>query len=166
MRHAHRLVVVVITTMLVVAGVVPAAAQGKKQVVEGNFLAPAKHTDGGCFSGLSRRLWVLSGGYVNGATGYVFDVDKKTWNKKFELEPTGGQGHIDIDIVFYPTLGDAAEQLDPTVAPASFSFETRSITGEAGVVPKTSTKAIVCSFIDENHPPAAAAAISFKYTAG
>ena len=144
---------------------VPAyAGKGKKQTVEGAILAPARHPDG-CYTGLSRHYWSLTG-HEGGLIGFTFDVDKKTWNKPFKLDATGGVGVVDLDLTYY--LGDFASRdewvADPMpAAPAVAQFQTHDGPGEKGKVPKHSIKAVVCIYASE---AGTSAAVPFLYEAG
>lgn len=136
-----------------------ASAAPKQQVVEGSIALMAPFTDlAGCYAGLHRRTAVVTQEMVNGVVGYHFDVDKTTWGKNFRLEVTGGQQAPDIDIIFYPEFGTVEQATDTGYAPPTVKFEDRSPDGEAGVVPKTFNKAIVCMF--------SGAGATFKYSAG
>jgi hypothetical protein len=81
----------------------------------------------------------------------MFEIDKKTWNGKFKLAVTDGlSGDEDLDITFYVDPG----QLDPA-DPAQQggiveggAYLTRQAGGEAGIVPKRSTLALVCLSVD------------------
>ena len=132
------------------------AQAGKKkapvQTVEGTIALPAPFAQGtfdGCWGGLTRRGTGNTNGAVNGVTGYLFDIDPKTWNKPFKLEATGGQGTVDFDLFMYIHYPDAAEtQNDPVNGgtPVSVDFQTREAGGESGKVPPETTKAIVCMY--------------------
>ncbi|HEX2294826.1 MAG TPA: hypothetical protein VHN37_05905 [Actinomycetota bacterium] len=141
----------------------PTSAAPKQQVVEGEIAMMAPFygdTFATCYSGLHRRVSVLTGGAVNGVVGFEFDVDPATIGKPFVLEVTGGQGDVDLDITFYTEFGTPEQATDTSYAPTNWSFEERGAGGEAGVIPKGVkwTKAIICM-----HTGAGA---SFKYTAG
>lgn len=150
-------------------GMLPGAATaGKpKQSVEGMIALPAPYTDdSGCFAGLHRRGAIVSQENNNGVIGWHFDVDPKTWNKKFVLEPSGGFGTVDMDILFYQEFGTMEDVVnDPggAGAPASISFATREAGGEGGKVPKTFTKAIICIYSGGQYQGGGA---NFTYTAG
>jgi hypothetical protein len=152
----------------------PAAQAGKpKQTVEGTILFPAPFAQGtfdGCWGGLTRRTTGMTGGAVNGVTGYYFDVDKATWNKKFKLEPTGGQGTVDLDIFLYSVYpGPEANAEDPPNGvvnggtPVSVDYTTREAGGESGKIPPNTTKAIVCMYAGPEYQGFDA---GFTYTAG
>ena len=144
----------------------PASAGGAHQHVQGSVTAPAKHPqDGSCYPGLHRRATVLSNGQGNGTLGYSFDIDKKTANKPFTLSVDDGDGYIDLDIIFYTEFGTTEQAADTQYAPPTVGFEHRDADGEAGIVPKGMTKAIVCIYLDEaaGSPGTNAA---FTYTAG
>ena len=105
---------------------------------------PSDATDNpdGCYSGVHRRLAVLSQEQINGIVGFHFDVDPATWGKKFRLTPdTAG---VDLDITFYSEFGTMEQAAEPSFAPANLGFEARNDKGEAGKIPADMTKAIVC----------------------
>lgn len=125
------------------------AAKPKKQVEEGSVLLPLPFTDdSGCYAGTHRRGVLATGGANNGITGYHFDVDKSTWNGKFKLEATGGQGYIDFDIYFYSDFGTPGDPNDPLVNGGFISaqYNTREAGGEKGKVPPEMNKVIVCLY--------------------
>ncbi len=138
-------------------------AAPKQQKVDGSIamMAPyAGSTLATCYSGLHRRLMVVSGeaAPLNGVVGYSFDLDPATNKKPFVLEVTGGQAGVDLDITFYTEFGSVEQATDTAYAPANYSYETRAAGGEAGTVPDGMKKAIVCM-----HTGAGA---TFTYTAG
>ncbi|HVF52860.1 MAG TPA: hypothetical protein VNC78_04545 [Actinomycetota bacterium] len=141
-------------------------AQAKKQEVSGSLVVGLTHTDAGCFAGAHRRVAILTQEAVNGVSGYHFDVDPATAGKPFVLEPTGGQGTPDLDIIFYTHFGtpeDVAADPAGAGAPPVIGFETHAVGGETGIVPpKEYPKAIVCF----NAATAPAANVTFTYTAG
>ena len=141
------------------------AGAGKpKQTVEGSIAGAARHPDG-CYSGVHRRLQALSQQNANGLVGYDFDVDKKTWNKPFALELTGGVGYVDLDITYYLGERETLEDFqggDPA-PPATVAFETHEEGGEKGKVPNGAVYAIVCIYQSEN---GAGAMADFTYAAG
>ena len=155
--------------LLVLAGAVltalpGAAVAGKKaahQHVTGNIAMQAPPSDAtdnpdGCYSGVHRRLAVLSQEQINGIVGFHFDVDPATWGKKFRLTPdTAG---VDLDITFYSEFGTMEQAAEPSFAPANLGFETRDDKGEAGKIPAEMTKAIVCMKTGQN--------ADFTYTGG
>ena len=140
------------------------AAKKPKQTVEGSVAVGAQHTDGSCYPGVHRRVQAVTMA-ANGVVGYDFDVDKKTWNKKFVMELTGAQGTVDLDVTYY--LGERTKLEDfqggDPVPPATVGFQTREGGGEAGVVPKGAVFAIVCAFESENSLGGLA---DFTYNAG
>ena len=161
-----RFVTLALSALLVGSLLNPASAGAKKQVVEGSIAAPAPFTDdSGCYAGLHRRLAVVTQEQVNGLIGYHFDIDPATWGGKFKLEPTGGQGDVDLDIYFYQQLG-TVEQVatDPQGAgsPAVVQINTREPGGEVGTVPPDFTKVIVCMYGGQQ---GAGAGATFTYTA-
>ena len=144
------------------------------QTESGNVVLPAGHPANadGCFAGLHRRLFILGQGNeaINGGVGWSWDIDPKTWNKKFTLKPSGGVGTVDFDLYFYSEYGSA----DPTGAdPVNFNpgatveFIERAPGGEKGVVPSGMKHAITCIYAN-NAPagPQAGADADFTYTAG
>ena len=141
------------------------AAKTPKQSLEGSVAIPLQHTDGSCYPGVQRRVQAVTMQTVNGVFGYDFDVDKKTWNKKFVMELTGAQGTVDLDITYY--LGERTKLEDfqggDPAPPATVGFQTREEGGEAGKVPKGAVYAIVCAFASENSVGGMA---DFTYNAG
>ena len=145
-----------ITLMMVatlVAALSPMAARAGKatQETEGSVLLPGPgpngETTGGCWTGWGRRAWIFSQGTTAGPFASMFEIDKATWDGKFKLEVTGGaSGTEDLDITYYVDPG----KIDPT-DPAqqsgiieSSAYLTREAGGEAGIVPRGSTLALVC----------------------
>ena len=137
-----------------------ASAAPKQQKVDGSvaMMAPFPADLSSCYSGLHRRLAVVTQEQVNGVVGYHFDVDPVTAKKPFKLEVTGGQGAVDLDISFYTEFGTVEQATDTGYAPANISFEEREPGGEVGIVPAGMTKAIVCMYDGQNS--------TFTYTAG
>ncbi|MFN2588755.1 MAG: hypothetical protein ABR613_11655 [Actinomycetota bacterium] len=141
-----------------------AAVAGKKkgvrQDVSGTIAMQAPPSDAtsnpnGCYSGVHRRIAIVSQEQVNGVVGFHFDVDPATWGKKFRLTPGSA---VDIDITFYTEFGSVEQATDPAYAPANMGFEERDNEGESGVVPADMTKAIVCMKTGQN--------AAFTYSAG
>ena len=161
--------IAVLIAALVGLSLLPGAAGAKSpiQEEEGMIVLPAPFTDdSGCFAGLHRRGAIMTMENNNGIVGWHFDVDPKTWKKKFVLEPSGGVGTVDMDILFYQEFGTPQQVVeDPTAAgnPASIGFQTREAGGESGKVPKTFNKAIVCIYSGAQYQGGGA---SFTYTAG
>ena len=127
-----------------------AAVAGKKkgvrQDVTGHIALQAPPSDAtsnpnGCYSGVHRRIAVVSQGHVNGVVGYHFDVDPGTWNKNFRLTPGSA---VDLDITFYDGFGTTEQAAETSYAPYNMGFETRDNEGESGKVPPNTTKVIVC----------------------
>ena len=144
------------------------AGAGKpKQTEEGMILLPAPFTDdSGCFAGLHRRAAIATQENADGIIGWDFDIDPKTWNKKFTLEPSGGLGTVDMDILFYSEFGTIEDVVsDPggAGAPSSIGFQTREAGGESGKVPAKFNKAIVCIYSGALYQGGGA---NFTYTAG
>jgi hypothetical protein len=136
--------------MLIGSLLQPATAAGKKQVVEGSVALPAPYTDdSGCYAGLHRRFAIVTQEQVNGIIGYHFDIDPATYNGKFKLEATGGQGDVDLDIYFYQQFGTVDQVASDPLnagAPATIQYNTREPGGETGTVPPDFTKVIVCMY--------------------
>ena len=166
-----KLIAIGVAVLVALPLVATTAQAGKKpiQSVEGSIALPAPFAQGtfdGCWGGLTRRTTGMTGGAVNGVTGYYFDVDKKTWNKPFKLEATGGQGYVDFDLFLYSHYPSVEETADDPVnggTPVSIDFQTREAGGESGKVPPRTVKAIVCMYAG---PEGAGAGASFTYTAG
>ena len=167
MRKIISLAAAALIALSLVPGVATAGKGKKKQTVEGTVALPAPYTDdSGCYAGLHRRLSILSMGTANGIIGYEFDVDPATWKKNFVLEPTGGQGDVDLDIYFYAEFGTVEDVVgDPlgAGAPYTIQFNTRAPGGEAAKVPADMNKVIVCMYGGQQGGGAGA---SFTYTAG
>ena len=149
-------------------GVLPATAGAgaPKQTVEGIIALPAPYTDdSGCFAGLHRRGAIATQENNNGVVGWHFDVDPKTVGKKFVLEPSGGLGDVDMDILFYDRFGTVEDLQDPLAAgsPASTGYQNREIGGETGKVPPMKPKAIICIYGGQQ---GAGGGATFTYTAG
>lgn len=142
------LVLILVATLLAPLTAVHA---GGGQTAEGTVALPGPgpngETTGGCWTGWSRRAWIVSGGQTAGPFGSMFEIDAKTWGGKFELEVTGGAtGQEDLDITFYADPGkidpaDPAQQAGIVEAGASL---TREAGGETGTVPATATVALIC----------------------
>lgn len=159
-------VISLLAAVVAVAALVPGTAvagkkKGARQEVSGNIAMQAPPSDAtsnpnGCYSGVHRRIAVVTQEQVNGVVGYHFDLDPATWNKKFRLVPdTAG---VDIDITFYTDFGTTEQATDTAYAPYTVGFEERNTDGEAGVVPPDMTKVIVCMKSGTN--------ANFTYTAG
>ncbi|MGH2829836.1 MAG: S8/S53 family peptidase [Actinomycetota bacterium] len=83
----------------------------------------------------------------HGQLGHVFRIDSRTWGGAFVLTPTGGTtGDEDVDITFYSDL--APEPGSSAVSPGA--SEARGPGDERGVVPSSSTHAIVTLFYGAN----------------
>ena len=128
-----------------------AGAAAGPQKVDGSVLLPGPgpngETTGGCWTGHARRTWIFSGGAASGPFGYIFEIDKATWNGKFKLEVTGGMaGTEDLDVTFYANPG-AIDPADPAMQGGiveTGAYLTREAGGETGTVPQTTTLALVC----------------------
>ena len=153
MKKAIAIVAVAALAASAFSGSAVAAKKKKKgfrQQVSGHIISqapPAEHTDNpaGCYAGVHRRVAVatMEGEEANGVVGYHFDVDKRTWGKRFRLaNVTEG---VDIDITFYKEFGTPEQVFgDPSYAPYAISFEERNTNGEADKVPADMNRAIVC----------------------
>lgn len=137
-------------------------APGPTQTQEGMVVLPTPHPQAPteCFAGIDRRQAYVTQEMVNEVVGYHFDIDKATWGGKFKLEPTGGQGTIDLGIVFYASFDH--DPTDVTGGPATYELDTREAGGEEGIVPAEMTKAIVCLWAGDQYQGAAA---TFLYEA-
>lgn len=147
--------------LMIAAGISGVAgAAPKQQKVDGSIamMLPFPQDPNACYSGAHRRVAVATQEMVNGVIGYHFDVDPATWNKKFKLDVTGGQGDVDLDITFYSEFGTVDQATDTAYAPYNLGYETRKPGGETGVVPKDMTKVIVCMWNGQN--------ATFTYLAG
>lgn len=148
-----KLLTVALAAISVAALLQPASAgKAKPQVVEGTILLPAPFAQGqfdGCWGGATRRTTQPAGGEPNGVVGYVFDIDPATWNGKFKLEPTGGEGTVDLDLFLYIHYPGPEEIPDDPVnggTPVSVDYQTREAGGEAGIIPENTVKGIVCMY--------------------
>jgi hypothetical protein len=152
----RRIVCAVLAASLVLA-LMPGAATGKRhrrpppQKEQGTILMPAPWTDDtGCFAGLHRRVGIMTGRANDGWVGAHFDVARRTWNRNFVLEVTGGSGYVDLDIYFYlggwGTPEDVITDPGQAGAPPSVSFNTREEGGEAGKVPEGARSVIICMY--------------------
>jgi hypothetical protein len=144
------------------------AAKQPKQTEVGTIIAPLPFTDDtGCYAGVWRRAHAVTGDPGRGPIGWNFAVNKATWNKKFNLEVSGGVGSPDMDIYFYmaplTTTQDFIDQQGDPVAPATISFNTRAAGGEKGTVPKGAQNAIICMYAGAQGQGGGA---DFTYTAG
>jgi len=153
-----KLVTLALSALLIGGLFNPATAAKKKpQVVEGSILLPAPFAQGqfdGCWGGLTRRSTQPGNGQPNGVTGYVFDIDKSTWNGKFKLEPTGGEGTVDLDLFLYLHYPGPEEIPNDPVnggTPVSVDFQTREAGGESGTIPPDTVKGIVCMYAGPEH---------------
>lgn len=149
---------VILAAGLLAAALVPGTAEagkkkGVRQEVAGHIAMqapPADATDNpnGCYSGVHRRIAVVSQMQINGVVGFHFEIDPATWGKKFRLSPvTEG---VDIDITFYDGFGSTEQATEPGYAPATQGFEERDTEGEVGKVPADMTLAIVCMKAGQN----------------
>ena len=182
-----KVIALLLTALLgAVVVLVPVSAAKKKkkkgpaviQTQEGKVILPAINVQANgdptkCWAGLHRRVGTASqeNGQLNGTVGYLFDIDKRTWNKPFLLEATGGEGPVDFDLYLYQKMPGVEEwSEDPTNAGNSVSVEytDRAPGGEFGKVPAGTVKAIACLF--GAHPASGStdepSNATFKYTSG
>ena len=153
-----KVVAIALGALMAASMLAPASAgkaKAKPQVQEGTILLPAIFAAGaaqgndGCWGGATRRTTQTAGMAVNGIVGYRFPIDKATWGGKFVLEPTGGQGTVDLDLFMYSVMPGPEAAIDDPVnggTPVSVDFGTREAGGEAGIVPPGTTDAIVCLY--------------------
>ena len=150
-------IVTLVALGLVVSTVLSGAAvagkkKGVRQDLAGHIAMQAPPSDAtsdpnGCYSGVHRRLAIVTQEQVNGVVGFHFDVDPATWNKKFVLTPASA---VDIDITFYSEFGTVDQATDTGYAPYNVAFDNRDNEGESGVIPADVTKAIVCMKTGQN----------------
>ncbi len=126
---------------LAVAGVIaPASAAPRAlQTTQGSVAAPMRFPQDATYS-----TWVKPQRDIyrttdqNGQLGYAFEIDRRTWGGAFRLDVLdGATGQEDIDITFY------SDMAAPTSPGAS---DARGAGGEVGIVPASSTHAIVTLF--------------------
>jgi hypothetical protein len=166
-----KILTVALAAVMAASMLAPASAgKAKPQVQEGTILLPAVFATGlgadGCWGGATRRTTQTAGMAVNGIVGYRFPVDKATWGGKFVLEPTAGQGTVDLDLFLYSFMPGPEEAADDPVnggSPVSQDFAAREAGGETGIVPAGTTDAIVCLY--GGVAGYAGFDASFKYTA-
>lgn len=148
----RRVITLALTAMLA-AALVPAGAQaGAAPQKETGTVAlpgpgPNGETTGGCWTGWARRTWIFSGGTTGGPLGSMFKIDKATWGGKFVLDVTGGvTGTEDLDVTFYADPGkvDPGDPAQQGGILETGSYKTREAGGETGVIPPTTTVALVC----------------------
>ena len=164
-----RRIITLVLVATIVAALSPLAAEARvaaPQKEAGTVLLPGPgpngETTGGCWTGWARRFWIFTGGASAGPMGAMFEIDKKTWNKKFKLEVTGGgAGTEDLDLTFYADPGkvDPADPAQQGGIIETGSYLSREPGGEAGVVPPTTTVALVCLAIGTGYNA------EFSYTA-
>lgn len=160
------IVLALVATLVTAILGVGAQAALPPQTEEGSVLLPGPgpngETTGGCWTGWPRRFWVVSSGASAGPFGYMFEIDKSTWGGNFKLEVTGGQaGTEDLDMTFYSNPG-TIDPADPAMQGGiveTGAYLSREPGGEVGMVPQTSTLALVCLAIGSG------ANAEFTYTA-
>ena len=147
-----RLITLALATTLVAAlAPLSAHAGAAPQKETGTVLLPAPgpngEVTGGCWTGYPRRFWIFTGGATAGPFGSMFEIDKKTWGGKFKLEVTSGvSGQEDLDLTFYANPGtvDPADPAQQGGIVETGSYLTREAGGETGIVPPTTTVALIC----------------------
>jgi hypothetical protein len=147
-------VITLLLAMALMGAVAPVGAEARvapPQKETGAVLLPGPgpngETTGGCWTGWARRFWIFSQGATAGPFGSMFAIDKATWDGKFKLDVvSGGAGTEDLDITFYADPG-TIDPTDPAMQGGIMetgAYLTRKAGGEAGIVPRTSTLALVC----------------------
>jgi hypothetical protein len=119
------------------------------QTVTGTVAAPTRFTnpDQG-FPGVARRLY-LAHPATNGATGFMFDVDPKTWGGAFRFASVSdATGQADLDIYFYSDLGTIGARAvgEPGLPVSTAEYGARGAGGDTGFIPAGSTKALVFTY--------------------
>ena len=148
-----RLITLILTAAMV-AAFSPLGAEARTvgpQKEEGSVLLPGPgpngETTGGCWTGYGRRTWIFSQGSTGGPFAHMIEIDKTTWDGKFKIEVTGGMaGTEDLDVTFYADPGHL-DPADPAMQGGiveTGAYLTREAGGEDGIVPRTSTLALVC----------------------
>ncbi|HVF52385.1 MAG TPA: hypothetical protein VNC78_02135 [Actinomycetota bacterium] len=158
----RRIMAVGLSLGLLLAGPSATSAGEPKQSETGTVVLPTPHPQAPaeCFAGYHRRANYFAQEQLNSVVGHHFNVDEATWGGKFVLEPTGGQGTIDLDIVFFVDF--KTDPADPTGGPLSATIANRAAGGEKGIVPEGMTKAVVCLWSGDQYQGAAA---TFSYDA-
>lgn len=147
MKRSIALLLLAALVALPLAAQAAAPAQEETGTVVLPGPGPNGETTGGCWTGHARRAWIFSGGTTGGPMGSMFEIDESTWGGKFKLEVLGGfAGTEDLDITFYadpgkPDPNDPAQQGGIV---ETGSYLTREAGGETGLVPPTTTVALVC----------------------
>lgn len=122
------------------------------QTTQGSVLFDSGHNmkgepDDYCHDAYHRDLRTLApeelGDQVNGIRGFDFPVAPRTWGSRFRLNPTGGEGRIDLDLYFYVKIVDRSA---PHESGFRYWYDERSPRGETGIVPKYVNHAAVCMF--------------------
>jgi hypothetical protein len=142
-----KLLIAVLAALVV--SVMPAtAAVPAAQEESGIVVGPSPHPQDPnvCFQGVVRRMSMAAQGlYTGPAFGAIFDVDDSTWGGKFKLTRTdAAMGDEDIDIYFFKTFGEIADDPAMNSPTILMQYDERNTDGEAGIIPPETTKAIVC----------------------
>ena len=126
-----------------VAGMAPAAplhaSPGSGQRVEGSIklaMAHPVYADGCIGLGAQYQIAWLHQPALNGFVGYQFEIDERTWGKRFKLEPLDEMA--DLDIAFFPRF------FPGFVTEDYVDYGSRRRGGESGIVPEGMHEAIVC----------------------
>lgn len=138
----------------IVASLAPAGAARPMMAPQeetGTVLLPGPGPNGpiveGCWTGWGRRAWIFSQGTTAGPMASMIEIDPATWDGKFKLEVvSGGTGAEDLDVTFYidPGKVDPTDPAQQSGIVESSSYLTRKAGGEAGLIPRETTVALVC----------------------
>ncbi len=137
MARTLRTAALLMTALLLLG--LPAAYAAPIQEETGSILVPIRAGTDPTYSswpGGHRRAYIAAS-VVNGVTGYTFEVEKATWDRRFTLEVTDLTGSPDADITFYSDL---------TTPMSTGGLQTRRVGGETDFVPPGTTHAIVTLF--------------------
>ena len=133
----------------------PEQPQKHEGTVMGPSPGPNGETTGGCWTGWPRRFYIFTDGAVKETPfGSMFEIDESTWNGQFKLEVTGGgTGQEDLDLTFYADPGqpDPADPAQQGGIVETGSYLSREPGGESGLIPETTTVALVCMDLDSGY---------------
>lgn len=128
------------------------AAPAPGQRVDGSIRLALPHPvyEDGCLGfGAQYQIAWLQRPEVNGVVGFQFELDERTWGKRYRLVPSDDTA--DLDIAFFP-------RFQPLVVTEDYVDDaTRGPGGETGIVPSGMTVALVCLYSGSE--------VSFRYTA-
>ncbi|HVF53742.1 MAG TPA: hypothetical protein VNC78_09080 [Actinomycetota bacterium] len=152
----------VIVAAMLTAAPVDAKKPSPSQKIEGQILVGTPN----CVTKLHEVL--IQAGMGQETAYYTFDVDKRTWQRPFVLEVTGGTDITGFDLILiyyndYPSVGDLTYagfvQFDGTGPDG----------GEKGIVPATMNKGMIilcqAGFINPGETPQVGLEASFSYIA-